>query len=220
MDRSIWYLFPPDFVLVDKVTVIPRTVFVGVRLCHRIKGSTAESKFIMFLGVNWFLQQHLLYSCCKRSHNEMASWLCHFMGSFLRELPRSASCMQGTLLFLFRFFDTVTSHYYLPILLSVSQQRGLRSNPSIFTIVELSVAQENTLYLFYCSTFEDTRIFTARTEWWSENFMLSFLFQWQCLFLSRPTGTAGHCKNYRFKGNLVFIWAMIVAEVIDNYGYI
>lgn len=57
-------------------------------------------------------------------------WLPDF-AAFLRELPRSSSCMQGTLLFLFCFFDTVTSHYYLLILLSVSQQGGLRSNPSI-----------------------------------------------------------------------------------------
>lgn len=93
----------------------------------------------MLLGVNWFLQQHFLYSWCKISHKEMASWLCDFMGSFLRELPRNASCMQGVLLFLFRFFamfDVVTSHNYLLILLSVSQQRGF----SIFTTVKLSVA--------------------------------------------------------------------------------
>lgn len=185
-----------------------------------MKGSTAESKFIVFLEVNWILQQHLLYSWGKVCHKEMAFWLCHFMGSFLRELPRNASCMPGTLLFLFRFSDAVTSHHYLLILLSVSQQRGLRSNPSIFTTLKLSVTQEDTLYLFYCSTFEDRRIFTAGIEWWSESITLSFPFQWQCLFLSMPTGTAGHWKNYRFKGNLGFIWAMIVAEVIDKYRYI
>lgn len=148
IDRSIWYLFPLGFVCVDKVTVIPRAVFVCVRLCHCMKGSTAESKFIMLLGVNWFLQQHFLYSWCKISHKEMGSWLCHFMGSFLRELPRSASCMQGILLFLFRFFDMfdmVTSHNYLLVLLSVSQQRGLRNNPSIFTTVKLLVAHEDTV---------------------------------------------------------------------------
>lgn len=143
IDRSIWNLFSPDFFLVGKVTVTPRTVFVGARLCHSMKGSTAESKFIVFIGVNWFFQQHLLYSWCKISHKEMAFWLCHFMGSALRELPRNSSCMQGTLLFLFRFLDSVTSHYCLLILLSVSQQRGLRSSPSIFTTLKLSEAQED-----------------------------------------------------------------------------
>lgn len=133
---------------------------------------------------------------------------------------QKCSCMPGTLLFLFRFFVTVTSHHCLLILLSVSQQRGLRSHPSISTTLKLSVAQEDTLYLFYCSTFEDSRIFTARIAWWSESITLSFLFQWQCLSLSRPTGTAGHWKNYSFKGNLGFIWAMIVAEIVDKYRYI
>lgn len=60
MDGSIWYLFSPDFVLVDKVTVMPRAVFVGVRLCHRMEGSTAESKFIVFLGESCFFAVLLL----------------------------------------------------------------------------------------------------------------------------------------------------------------